>query len=64
MKLNVKGIHCKSCVMLIEDSLSEIGVKITDSNPDKKIIQIVYDGDPKTMIEIKNRIKEEGYEVK
>lgn len=26
LKLKIDGIHCKSCILLIKDALSEIGV--------------------------------------
>lgn len=30
MTLNVKGMHCPSCSMLIEDVLQDMGVKVVE----------------------------------
>ena len=65
LKLNVEGMHCKSCVMLVQDSLSEIGaenVKIElDEKTKKAAVSCDYDRDKMDIINI---IKKEGYRVK
>lgn len=34
--LTVQGMHCKSCVILIQDALEEIGAKNVKINVDEK----------------------------
>ena len=59
----IKGMHCKSCVMLVQDALEEIGAKeIRISLDEKKQIG-------KASFEYKNKeeaikvIEKEGYKV-
>ena len=64
MELTVKGMHCKSCVMLVTDALEEIGVKNVkvDLDEKKKIGKLSADfkGDKNEVIKI---IEKEGYKV-
>ncbi len=62
--LEVKGMHCKSCVMLVKDALEEIGasnVKVTVDEKNKKG-KAIFDflGDKEKAIQA---IKKEGYTV-
>ena len=63
--LEVKGMHCKSCVMLVTDVLEESSAKnISISLDEKKQIGKVsfeYSGDKKKVI---GAIEKEGYKVK
>lgn len=61
-KIKVKGMHCKSCEVLIQDSLSDIGVK---SKVNHKTGEVLIDFDPKKVKieDIYKSIKENGYEV-
>ena len=65
IKLNVEGMHCKSCSMLVEDDLCEIGAKdirISLDEADKKaVVECSYDGDK---MDVVNAIKKEGYRVR
>jgi len=36
MKLTIQGMHCKSCKMLIEDAMEELGVEISSFQVDEK----------------------------
>jgi copper chaperone CopZ len=56
--LTIKGIHCKSCEMLIKDALEEIGVKDATFNKD----QLTIESDI-SLEKIKKAIRSEGYEV-
>lgn len=61
--LKVKGMHCKSCEILIKEELEELeGVQATPDY-EKEIISIEFDGTHKTLEKIKQKIKEEGYKV-
>jgi len=64
VELNVKGMHCNSCVMLIKDALTE-QKGVTDANVDlkKEKATISYDEkllDEKKLIHI---IDGEGYKA-
>ncbi|MBI2662833.1 heavy-metal-associated domain-containing protein [Candidatus Woesearchaeota archaeon] len=62
IQLNVKGMHCKSCEVLIQDALEEVGAKATvDSKAGKAVVD--YDGKKLSIEKIKQIIKREGYTV-
>lgn len=62
--LNVKGMHCKSCDMLIEDALMDLdGVETIESSFETGIVKISFDESKVKMDAIKKVIKAEGYEV-
>ncbi|MBI5046257.1 heavy-metal-associated domain-containing protein [Candidatus Micrarchaeota archaeon] len=61
--INVTGMHCKSCEILLDDVLSEIsGVQkvVTDH---KKGTVVVSASDDSVLPEIKRLIENEGYKV-
>lgn len=63
--LNVKGMHCKSCEMIIKDSLLETeGVKNVDVSLAKNTVTIDYDERKVKEDMIKKIIEREGYKVK
>ena len=62
MNLKVKGMHCKSCKMLIEDALDDLGVKSNVDN-EKGTATIDFDENKITAEEIKKVIVKEGYQV-
>jgi len=60
----VKGMHCKSCEMMIEDSLKEApGVVEAKASKDDDKVSVAFDELKITEDKIKNIIKENGYEV-
>ena len=62
-KINVKGMHCNSCKLLLEKSLSTIDkIKSVEANVAKWTIQIWYEQDP-NFDNIEDIIQECGYEV-
>ena len=62
--LKVKGMHCKSCDMLVEDSLSELkGVNHSKSNHETGLVEVVYDENEVSLDQIKKSIVEEGFEI-
>jgi copper chaperone CopZ len=62
VNLTVKGMHCKSCKMLVEDALEEGGMKNikVDLNEKEQIGKISFDGDKE---KAKTLIEDEGYKV-
>ena len=64
IKLNVEGMHCKSCVALVKDDLEELGAKNIDIKLDEKtkraVVSCEYDSKEK-VVEI---IKKNGYKVR
>lgn len=62
-EINIKGMHCNSCKLLLEKSLSTIEeVKFVKANVSKWTIQIWYEQNP-NFDDIKNIVQECGYEV-
>jgi len=61
-KLNVKGMHCKSCEVLIKDALQDEGVK-ANVNVNKGEVSIEFDESKIKLDKIKSIIKKEGYKV-
>ncbi len=64
IQLNIEGVHCKSCKMIIEDNLQEIGATniIVNVNETTRTgtVSCDYDGD---FSDIVNAIKKDGYKV-
>lgn len=63
INLTIKGMHCKSCEMLIKDELSDLGVKECniDSKTGKAVI--VFDESKLNFDKIKQSIQSQGYGV-
>ena len=63
--LEVKGMHCKSCSMLVTDVLEESGSKNISINLDEKKqvgkVSFDFSGDKEKII---GAIEKEGYKVK
>lgn len=59
--LEVGGIHCKSCEMLIEDSLKDIGVEKIFF--EKNRIKVFFEESNVKLQQIKEAIRNEGYKV-
>jgi copper chaperone CopZ len=63
LMLNVKGMHCSSCEMLIKDSLDELGVPKAEASHKTGIVNVEFDEKKVSEKKIKEAIKKEGYEV-
>tara|TARA_Y100000310_G_scaffold89923_1_gene87069 strand:- start:30964 stop:31164 length:201 start_codon:yes stop_codon:yes gene_type:complete len=61
MKLEIDGMHCQSCKILIEDALEDVGIE-SNVNVEKGYVDVSLNG--KTLSLIKKVIEEEGYQVK
>ncbi len=60
-KFKITGMHCKSCEMLIRDSLEDLRVK--DISFEKDIITITFDENKTSLETIKKTIEKEGYKL-
>lgn len=64
LSLLINDMHCKSCIKIIEVTLSEVpGVKITGSDFKKKTVSVSYNTDTTTPEILINTIKEIGYKA-
>jgi copper chaperone CopZ len=63
LKLKVTGMHCNSCVMLIQDILEENGAKDIKADFKKGTVELKYDETKLNEIKIKQLIKSQGYGV-
>ncbi|MBR9683915.1 heavy-metal-associated domain-containing protein [Candidatus Woesearchaeota archaeon] len=62
INLKIKGIHCPSCEMLIEDALDSIRVTNFEVNR-KGEATIEFDENTVKEEAIKKTIKQEGYQI-
>lgn len=64
LQLNIEGVHCNSCKIIIEENLQEIGathITVTvNEKTQKGTVACDYSGDK---LDIVNAIKKEGYKV-
>jgi copper chaperone CopZ len=63
VKLKVKGMHCKSCEMLIKDILDDEDVKVISISYETGDLEISYNENDIDIEEIKKVLAEEGHEV-
>lgn len=61
--IKVSGMHCKSCEILLEDSISEInGAKVLSADHKSGTIKIVLEKES-LMQDVKKAVEKEGYKV-
>jgi len=61
--IKVSGMHCRSCEILLEDSISEIkGAKVLSADHKKGEIKVSLDNES-LMNQIKKVVEKEGYRV-
>lgn len=61
--IKVNGMHCKSCEMLLSDSISEInGIEKVSADSKKGEIKVTYKSET-ILTEVKKTIEKEGYRV-
>ena len=64
IKLNVKGMHCSSCEMLVKESLEETaGIQNAELSHKEGTATVSYDETKISEKEIKKIIQKEGYKV-
>ncbi|MCX6695045.1 MAG: heavy-metal-associated domain-containing protein [Candidatus Altiarchaeota archaeon] len=62
-ELKVKGMHCRSCEMLVSEEVGEVaGVKKVEADHKAGIVRIESE-DNVDLSAVKSKIKELGYEV-
>ncbi len=62
-KIKVDGMHCRSCEMLLDDSISEIrGVESVEADSKRGIVEVSVP-DETTLDLVKEVIRKEGYKV-
>ncbi len=62
--LNVNGMHCKSCEILLKEELEDLeGVfsALPDNNKSEVILK--FDGTNETLDLVRDTIRKEGYEL-
>ena len=65
-KINIqtKGMHCKSCEMLVCDSLNDLeGVNKSSASFKTGVIAVNFDSSKTSVEKIKEVIQKEGYKV-
>jgi copper chaperone CopZ len=61
---NVKGMHCKSCEILIKEGVSEIeGVTKVDVSLLRNTVSVDYDDAKTKELVIRKAIEKEGYKI-
>ena len=63
INLVIKGMHCKSCEMLIKDELIEAGVKDCIIDHKSGRAAIIFDKSKLDLKQIKSVIESNGYKV-
>lgn len=61
--LKVNGMHCRSCEMLVQDGLEDIGVKTIEASHKESEVKVSFDPEKVSIEEIKKVIEKEGYGV-
>ncbi len=62
LKLNINGMHCKSCEVLIKESLNDINVK-AEVDYEKGTVEVEFNEKETSLDKIKEIISKEGYKV-
>jgi len=62
--LRVDGMHCKSCEMLIEESIEDLGAEKVDASFEQGKVIVVFDESKTSLNQIKHTIEKEGYKVR
>jgi copper chaperone CopZ len=63
IKLEISGMHCHSCEILVQDALEDIGAKITEISFQKGHVSVEFDEKKLGRPEIVAAIRKEGYTV-
>jgi copper chaperone CopZ len=64
LKLVVEGMHCKSCEMLIADSLMDLGASKVEASSQKNEVIVEFEKSKITADRIIKAIEKEEYKVK
>lgn len=62
--LKVNGMSCGHCEATVQGAVSKLsGIKKVKASSKKKLVTVKYDTEAVSLSEIKNAIKESGFEV-
>ncbi len=61
--ITIKGMHCNSCKMLIEDALEDLGTIKANVDMTTNTVIITFDEKKLTLSQIKDSIIGEGYKL-
>ena len=61
--IQVKGMHCRSCEIMLTESIEETGTKVVSANHAKGEIVVDFKDEKKEMGNVKKAIEKEGYQV-
>ncbi len=64
LKLNVEGMTCHACEMLIGDALTDLGIKNPKVDQKSGIVEFDYDDSKLDKLDIVNAIKKENFKVR
>lgn len=60
--MKLKGMHCRSCDMLVKDILEDMGCDDIDVTHKTGDIAFAYDKEKTDLDKIKKELKKEGYD--
>lgn len=64
LTLNVEGMSCEHCKRAVETALQKLdGVEKAEVNLAANTVSVTYDGSKVTTAQMKEALKEEGYEI-
>ena len=58
--VNIHGMHCKSCAMLLKDALEEVGDTVESMKQEKKDVGVVIVDSTRSKEDIAKTIEAEG----
>lgn len=61
--LLVKGMHCKSCEIILLDELKELGVEVSEVNHQSGRVVVEFDESEVGLDLIRSKIEQMGYRV-
>jgi copper ion binding protein len=64
LEIKVNGMHCKSCVFAVENSIKDLdGVTDAKADLDTGVVNLEYDSDKVSKVDINEAVKEAGFQV-
>lgn len=64
-EINVVGMHCPSCAIAVELSMKDLdGVEEAKSNLETNTVEVEYDSELVSDVDLAGAVREAGFEVK
>lgn len=64
-EINVVGMHCPSCAIAVELSMKDLdGVEEAKSNLETNTVEVEYDSELVSDVDLAGTVREAGFEVK